>query len=42
VNSILTDDQQDEFNFFYKTKEIKHKLSVFFQQVSYTNYEANL
>lgn len=38
---MLPEDEKDEFNFFFKTKEIKNKLSVFFQQISYTNFEAN-
>lgn len=42
VNSILSEEEKDEFNFFHKTKEIKTKLEVFFQQISYTNFEANL
>ncbi len=40
VNSVLPDDERDEFNFFYKTKEIKNKLSIFFQQISFSNFEA--
>jgi ribosome assembly protein 4 len=42
VNGILPEADRDEFNFFHLTKEIKTKLNVFFQQVSYTNFEANL
>jgi ribosome assembly protein 4 len=41
VNSFLPEQEQDEFNFFHKTKEIKHKLEVFFQQIAYSNFEAN-
>jgi len=42
VNSILPETDREEFNFFHKTKEIKVKLEVFFQQIQYTNFEANL
>ena len=42
VNGVLPEEERDEFNFFHLTKEIKTKLAIYFQQVNYSNFEANL
>ena len=42
VNGVLPEEERDEFNFFHLTKEIKTKLNIYFQQVDYSNFEANL
>ena len=42
VNSLINKDvragEGDEYNFFNKTKEIKNRLDVFFQQTQYTDF----
>lgn len=42
LDQLLPEDQQEQYNFFYGTKEIKTKLQTFFQQISFTNYEDTL